>query len=128
MKKFLKSFLLFALLILPSIAFCVDWKNYKQGHEDDFYGHPYAVKDTTATLSGATTFYGFGTDISLGVAGGKVLYWGSFIVKNSTGTLFDGDTISIDFVHPVSSPTIINYTLDSGSTLQIHIGGLKKDE
>ena len=47
--------------------------------------------------------------------------------QDSTGILFDGDSIGMSFFKPVSSPTIINYTIQSGSTLQIHIGGLKKD-
>ena len=136
MKKFL-LFLPFAILslILVYKIEAVDistnttaFPNYQQGYLDTVYGYPYQIIEATATTSSSTTFTGHATNIFLAASGGQVDYWGTFSVKDSTGKLFSGDAINMNFFKPVSSPTIVVYTIAAGATLQIHIGGLKKNE
>lgn len=99
----------------------------------DFFGEmKYQTVESSKTAVGASltttvTYYGYATDLSIKANGGTIHWCTNWSTVNTTGTLFSGDSISLDhFDVPASSPTQLTVTLQANSTAQIHIGGKAK--
>lgn len=97
----------------------------RNGVEDKFYEMRYQVVGGTVTLSGATTFYGYGTDISFLSDGGQSK-WTVTGSSTQLNQLRNGDAFNKNFYVPIDSPTVVDFTLPASTTLYYWIGGLKK--
>lgn len=89
----------------------------------------YHVKAGTTSVPNTTvSFPGYGTDVHFQNKNGTATISGTWTLDGSSITLYNGDTLNIEFARPASSPTVTVINLLPGASLQYQIGGLKQDK
>ena len=100
---------------------------------DFFWDFGYSLSSiSTAPITSVTnsiTLLGYGTDLHAYYIGGAKtsLYLSTSTVSGGFEIpLVSGQNYEQEFYVPISSPTVLRYSITAGTTLQITVGGIKK--